>query len=40
VPKGNILYRVTYTERGESLRIISLRYANKKEIADYVQDYR
>jgi uncharacterized DUF497 family protein len=40
VPLGNHLYYVTYTERGEKTRIISLRYATKNEVADYVQDYR
>jgi uncharacterized DUF497 family protein len=41
VPLGDILYHVTFTERGEdTLRIISLRHADKKEISIYVQNYR
>jgi uncharacterized DUF497 family protein len=40
VPLGNRLYHVTLTERGEKFRIISLRYASKKEVADYAQRYR
>jgi uncharacterized DUF497 family protein len=41
VPLGDRLYHVTFTERrADTLRIISLRHANKKEIARYVQNYR
>jgi uncharacterized DUF497 family protein len=40
VPMGNRLYFVTFSERSESMRPISLRYANKKEVAKYVQNYR
>jgi uncharacterized DUF497 family protein len=40
VPLGNRLYHVTFTERGGKMRVISLRYAKKKELADYVQRYR
>ena len=32
---GSRLYRVIYTERGERLRIISLRKAHLKEVRDY-----
>jgi uncharacterized DUF497 family protein len=39
VPLGSRLYFVSYTEHSERLRIISLRYANKREVADYVQSY-
>jgi uncharacterized DUF497 family protein len=39
VPLGNRLYRVTFTERGEKMRVISLRYAKKREVAHYVQNY-
>ena len=40
VPLGNRLYRITFTERGEKMRPISLRYAKKREVADYAQRYR
>jgi uncharacterized DUF497 family protein len=40
VPQGNRLYVVTFTERGEKIRVISLRYANKKDVADYAKRYR
>ncbi len=33
---GPRLHRVIYTERGESIRIISLRKAHLKEVRDYV----
>jgi uncharacterized DUF497 family protein len=39
VPKGNVPYHLTYTERGGSLRVINLRYANKKEVREYVQNH-
>jgi uncharacterized DUF497 family protein len=35
-PLGNTLYHVSYVERDGTVRIISLRLANKKEIRDYV----
>jgi uncharacterized DUF497 family protein len=39
-PLGDRLYHVTLTERGEKIRIISLRLATNKEKARYVQSYR
>jgi uncharacterized DUF497 family protein len=39
VPKGNRLYFVAFTERGKRLRIISLRYANRREVLEYVNNY-
>lgn len=33
---GNRLYHVVWTERGENIRIISLRKANSREAAAYV----
>ena len=39
VPLGNILYRVSFTERGGMTRVFSLRHANKKEVRDYVQNH-
>jgi uncharacterized DUF497 family protein len=40
VPLGNRLYCVTFTERGDMMRVISLRYAEKQEVADYAERYR
>jgi uncharacterized DUF497 family protein len=37
VPRGNRLYHVTITERGEKMRVISLRVATNKEKSSYVQ---
>ena len=34
---GVVLYLVVYTERGNNIRIISLRKATKKEAIDYAQ---
>ena len=34
---GSRLHIVVYTERGDRMRIISLRKANKREERDYVQ---
>ena len=34
---GNRLYHVVWTERGQSIRIISLRKANSREVAKYVE---
>jgi uncharacterized DUF497 family protein len=39
VPGGNRLYFVSYVERGAVLRVISLRYANRKEIAVYERNH-
>ncbi|MDR3352323.1 MAG: BrnT family toxin [Zoogloeaceae bacterium] len=40
-PLGNRLCHVAYTETGEdSIRVISLRYAEKNEVAYYVKNYR
>jgi uncharacterized DUF497 family protein len=40
VPMGSRLYHVTYTERGYRMRVISLRYAERWEIADYAKRNR
>ena len=37
-PKSEILYYVAFVERGEVLRIISLRRANRREVKHYVQN--
>ena len=34
---GNRLYRVVFTERGELIRVISLRKANPREVREYEQ---
>jgi uncharacterized DUF497 family protein len=39
VPKGNRLYYVAFVDRGEIRRIISLRYAERKEIKHYAENY-
>jgi len=39
VPEGNTLYYVAFVDRGEVRRIISLRYAERKEIKHYVENY-
>jgi uncharacterized DUF497 family protein len=41
VPFENRLCHVTFTERGEDwIRVISLRYAERTEVAFYVRNYR
>jgi uncharacterized DUF497 family protein len=37
VPMGDRLYHVTFTERGDILRVISLRHATSLERKRYVQ---
>jgi uncharacterized DUF497 family protein len=38
LPKDDRLYFVAFVERGESLRIISLRKANEREVQTYVEN--
>ena len=40
VPEGNTLYYVAFVDRGEIRRVISLRYAERKEIRHYAKNYR
>ncbi|GHT94096.1 hypothetical protein AGMMS49545_14860 [Betaproteobacteria bacterium] len=40
VPLGDRLYHITFTERGKTMRVISLRKATDKEKSSYVQEYR
>ena len=40
VPEGNILYYVAFVERDEIRRVISLRFAERKEINHYAKSYR
>lgn len=37
-PKTSILYYVSFVERNETLRIISLRRANRREVKYYVEN--
>ncbi len=37
---GPVLHFVVYTERGDNIRIISLRQATRREARDYVKEYR
>ena len=37
-PKTNILYYVAFIDRGEALRIISVRRANRREVKHYVEN--
>ena len=39
VPEGNSLYYVAFVDRGEIRWVISLRYAERKEIKHYVKNY-
>jgi len=39
VPEGNTLYYVAFVDRGDVRRVISLRYAERKEIKHYVENY-
>ena len=38
-PKTETLYYVAFVDRGEVRRIISLRYANRREVKHYVQSF-
>ena len=37
-PKTNILYYVSFVDRGSTRRIISLRRANRREVKHYVEN--
>jgi uncharacterized DUF497 family protein len=39
VPAGNRLYYTSFVDRGVVYRIISLRYATRRELTHYVQSY-
>ena len=39
VPEGNTLYYISFVDRGEVRRVIGLRYAERKEIKHYVENY-
>lgn len=38
-PEGNTLYYVAFVDRGEVRMVISLRYAERKEVKHYVENY-
>ena len=38
VPEGNRLYYVAFVDRGEVRRVISLRFAERREIKHYVEN--
>ncbi len=38
-PKGAILYYVAFVDRGEVLRVIILRRANRREVKHYVESF-
>jgi uncharacterized protein len=39
VPEGDRLYYVAFVDRGETRRVISLRYAERREVKHYVENY-
>ena len=39
VPEGNRLYFVAFVDRSKSRRVISLRYAERREVKHYVENY-
>jgi uncharacterized protein len=39
VPEGSRLYYVAFIDRGEVRRVISLRFAERREVKHYVENY-
>ena len=39
VPEGNRLYYVAFVDRDKTRRIISLRYAERREVKHYAENY-
>ena len=39
VPEGDALYYVAFVDRDETRRVISLRYAERREIKHYAENY-
>ena len=39
VPEGNRLYYVAFVDRGKARRVISLRFAERREVKYYVENY-
>jgi uncharacterized protein len=39
VPHGNRLYYVAFVDRGDVRRVISLRYAERREVKHYVENF-
>ena len=40
IPEGDTLYYAAFVDRSDVRHIISLRYAERKEIKHYVENYR
>jgi uncharacterized protein len=39
VPRGNRLYFVAFADRGSVRRVVSLRYAERREVKHYVENF-
>lgn len=39
VPQGNRLYYLAFVDRGGVRRVISLRYAERRQVKHYVENY-
>ena len=39
VPEGGRLYYVAFVDRGKTRRVISLRFAERREVKHYVENY-
>ena len=39
VPKGDRLYYVVFVDRGDVRRVISLRFAERREVKHYVENF-
>ena len=39
IPEGSRLYFVAFVDRGKFRRVISLRYAERREVKHYVENY-
>ena len=39
VPEGSRLYYVAFVDRGKTRRVISLRFAERREVKHYVENY-
>ena len=39
VPRGDRLYYVAFVDRGSTRRVISLRFAERREVKHYVENY-
>ena len=39
VPEGNRIYYVAFVDRGRTRRVISLRFAERREVKHYVENF-